>query len=237
MINRTQPWLPVAAVAAFSAAQLVHATVVGPDWVEDGDAGPDLETAQVIDAGKGALLQRITGRLTGTAVQGEGDFVDLYQILVSDPTSLQFSTIDTDTNFQSSLWLFDESGLGLLGNVFAFNPDIAGEFGPIGSLLQNFATDETGIVINSPGIYYIAICGIGRVPVSGGNDMFFFSMSDEVSGPDGEGGGGMLGGWAGEGATGDYEILVEGVGFVPAPGALSLLAIGVLGAIGRRRRA
>jgi len=238
IVKQWTPW-SFAAATAVALTLTTQGAFAGPDWVEDGDAGSNLETAQPINLGKGSQLQRIFGRLQGNVSPLTGgietDFQDMYQVLVTDPVNLLFSSVDTSTTFQTSLWLFDSDGNALLGNIFAPG-SFEGAAGLTGSEIQNFSTDDTGIVITKPGIYYIAICAIVDEPLSGGESMFFFSMSDEVSGPDGEGGNGMLGGWSGgEGIFGDYEIRVDGVGFIPAPGAMSLLAIGFLG-INRRRR-
>lgn len=227
----------MAAVGLIGFAQLA---VAGPDWVEDGDAGSQLQTAQpVTNVTEGTLVTRIRGRLEGSVnpLTGivEADFEDMYQITIVEPSKLVFSTQDTSTNFQTSLWLFDANGNGLLGNVIA--PTItAGDLGtPTGSLILNFSTDDTGILINKPGIYYICISSANRRPQNDFGPLFLFSQVDEISGPDNEGGFSPLAGWFGEGEAGDYELLLQGVGTVPAPGALALLGISAIG-LRRRRR-
>jgi hypothetical protein len=236
-------------LAAIGFASALSSTVcAGPDWVEDDvDAGNQIDTAQpIVNIGTGTQLQRIIGRLTGAAgdVFGNGadDFDDLYQIFISDPGFFEVSTVDTKTNFQTSLWLFDSKGFGLLGNVIAPTP-VAGELQ--GSQLLPFSTDGTEIFISKPGIYYLCISSADREAVGaiiGGEvaglsgPIFSFQEQGEISGPDGPAGGSPLNGWIGQGVAGDYEVRVQGVSFIPAPGALSLLAVGLLGVNGRRRR-
>lgn len=224
---------------------LSQGAFAGPNWVEEGDAGSNIQTAQPIDSADGQQVTRIFGTITGVALFSGGsadDFEDVYQILVTDPVNLFFSTVGTGTNFQTSLWLFDSDGRGLLGNRIAPDSDFNSVFSDNeGSEMHNFATDETGIVITKPGIYYIAITGFGRQPgsittVAGSlSPIFFFDHPTEVSGPDGAGGAFPLGGWFGTGQFGSYEVVVEGVGVVPGPAVLPVLALGAL-AMRRRRR-
>ena len=58
-------------------------------------------------------------------------------------------------------------------------------------------------------------------------------MPTEISGPDGMGGLDVVDDWFGEGAVGNYVIHLEGVSFIPAPGAAWAL---VLLAVHKRRR-
>lgn len=216
------------------------AAVAGPDWVEEVDAGSQINSAQVIvNVGTGNVLSRIRGRLTGaaTAAGATDDFEDMYQILITQPSKLVISTLDTETNFQSSLWLFDSAGFGLMANIVGLTPVAGVE--PQGSLLLPFTTDDTGVVIDKPGIYYVCISSANRFAISasksGGGPIFNFDTPTEISGPDGLGGGLPLVAWGGDGEGGDYEILLTGVGFIPAPGVLPMLALGLLG-VSRRRR-
>jgi len=224
----------LAATLVVCALSINQSALAGPDWVEDGDAGNQLNTAQPI-IGIGGQVQRIFGRLNGSSGNALGlpdDFDDMYQIVISDPSIFRITTRETSTNFQTSLWLFDEFGRALLGNILAPTP-VSGIL--FGSEIQNFATDETDITINNPGIYYICVSSASRLPVGDGGPMFFFQDQFEVSGPDGEGGGDQnLAGWSGEGTDGDYEMILEGVSDVPAPGALALLGIGMLARTRRR---
>ena len=65
-------------------------------------------------------------------------------------------------------------------------------------------------------------------------------LPTEISGPDGLGGGDPISGWTGDEGTfkGAYRIALQGAEFaeIPAPGALSLLALASFTMRRRRRR-
>lgn len=205
---------------------LAHA---GPDWIEDGDAGSMIGDAQ--NTTSIGFLQTIAGTL------GTVDQEDVYRINVEDadsisnPVTFGFHGINT---FDAALWLFDSTGLGVLGND---DDPILG--GPNASLTTP-STDGVTLLL-APGTYYLAITESGNVPLSfvpgdagrGGSyqEIFFFASSTEVSGPDGPGGANPLAAWTGgAGNGGTYGIVIT-----PAPSALGLLSIAGLGVLRRRR--
>lgn len=222
MKNRPAPM--VALTASLVAASLA---VAGPDWTEDGDAGSTIRTAQV-PLGQGQI-RSLSGRLGSRG--DETDFEDMYYIGIAQPTS--FTLQLTNPNFDAQLFVFHitlaGSALGLLANDNADVETTAPRITPM-------ATDGTGVVLDLPGIYLIAVAGAGRVPVSATGEIFRFETSTEISGADGPGGLNRHIGWAGEGATGDYRILMEGTVFpdIPAPGSAVVLAMGAW-AVRRRR--
>jgi len=234
-----------------AALTLSSTSFAGPDWVEDGDAGSSQATAQHITGVVGGQVQRIIGQLTGTsATAGGTDFEDVYLIYITDPENFMVSTSAQHggfADFQTSMWLFDYDGFGQLGNVYTPQGQLgspAGEGGgggAIGSTLLNTATDSTGWVVSKPGLYYLAITGVPNHPLASGategQDIFTFDQFDEISGPDGPAGLEFpwLKWWWGEGETGSYNIVVQGVGEIPAPGALGFLLIGLAGHQRRRR--
>lgn len=201
--------------------------LAGPDWVEGGDAGSMLASAQpTFGVGQ---IHSISGTLSGSLLLP--DFEDMYLIKVTDPSIFQMKIIGAD--FDAQLWVFNVTlpgeAFGLLGN----DNTILGNAPVLGPL----ATDGTGAKISLPGVYAIAISGAGRVPVSQNGPIYNFVSPTEVSGPDGPGGFLPLSGWTGDGQVGSYTIQTTGIGFyeVPAPASASLLALaGVLAA--RRRR-
>jgi uncharacterized protein (TIGR03382 family) len=235
-----------AAMVTLSAAMTANAQfVLGPEWVEDGDAGSLPGSAQVV-TGQGQV-QKITGMLAGAGnLAGAGDFEDMYRINIVSPTMFSIRTDPGSggmANFDTQLWVFDLSGFGILGNDNA--PVFEGEgFGD--SAIFQFATDNTESGIFEPGEYLICISGAGNRPTSTiigqagtAPQIFFFDPQNpfEISGPDGPGGGFPVSGWAPAGATGSYSIALTGVDFiVPAPGALALLALGAVAPRQRRRR-
>ena len=237
-------------VASALALTVVATSFAGPDWVEDGDAGPAIQTAQPITNVVGGQVQRIIGTLAGAPTPAglSPDFEDVYLINIIDPGTFFVSTAPEYggySDFQTSLWLFDADGFGLLANVYSPQSPVqppGGAAGAIlGSTLFNFSTDGTNIVITKPGLYYLAISGIPNHPLASGptegQDIFWFDQFDEISGPDGPAGQEFpfIKHWWGEGESGSYTIVVEGVGEVPAPGALGMLTLAGVG-VGRRRR-
>jgi hypothetical protein len=216
----------------------------GPDWVEpgDSDAGSSPDSAQPT-TGK-SPLERIHGRLGSVTPTGgptalgvpQSDFEDMFVIFIDDPSNFRATTIACtfDCNpdcggcaeFDTQLWLFDVSGLGLLGNQFHFEIAVDGPRlgeGPQGdSELVAIPCDGSGPGVTQPGLYLIAITQF-NMPSSPGGPIFDFNAttgqcpSGEVSGPDGAGGGQPITGWfnnqdqgpVGTGAA--YVIFLEGV--------------------------
>ncbi|MHC5003418.1 MAG: hypothetical protein ACYTJ0_09870 [Planctomycetota bacterium] len=196
----------VAAVAALvlSAGPAGLGDVVGPEWVEDdnggGDAGSTPGGAQeTVGIGQ---LGRIRGKLDAlAALAGDGaeDLEDVFLICIEDPASFM-ATTELDggfSDFDSRLYLFDAVGLGLLGNDVPPNCPPAGEAVCEGATLGNQSTDGTGVVIDQSGLYLLAVTVSPREPFSKGGPIFDFDEPDEVSGPDGPGGGLPLIAWQG----------------------------------------
>jgi len=210
----------------------------GPDWCEMGDAGSFTSTAAV-PGGIGTLFS-IGGALGGPGPAS--DFEDMYRILIVDPVNFYAMTVPGPqgkgaTDFDSVLWLFDSAGRAILANDEVIN-------GSEGSVLEPAATDATGFVLTTPGIYYLAITSTNPVipptnqPLAAGLPMFQFLTRDEISGPDGPGATLPHDAWTGGGGQfGWYVIELCGVEFseVPAPGAAWVLALAGM-ACARRRR-
>ncbi len=222
-------WAALAWIGAWTGAALA-----GPDWIETEDAGSFVRTAQrVLGTGE---LRSIQGTLGQSLT--DPDLVDMFLIRVLNPTRFRFDT--TAADFDTQLFIFTVvegkgglDGYGLLGNDDA----IVQQQRVIGSLIDGPANDGSGARIYEPGIYALAICGRGRVPTANQKEIFFFADPTEISGPDGPAGKLIHDGWDGLGAVGRYRILVEGVGYfdVPAPGAVTPLALCALAALRRRR--
>ncbi len=112
-------WVAAACAGLIGAAAAGGAALppAGPSWVEPGDAGSVPGTAQ-LTLGTGALLS-IVGTLEGTvAASGTDDFEDMYVIAILDPGTFIATTALSPgfAEFDSRLYLFDITGLGLLGN-------------------------------------------------------------------------------------------------------------------------
>lgn len=191
---------PLVAVALMAMAPPVLA---GPDWEESdhGDAGPIPTSAQHV-MGIGTL-NTIHGMLSVDF--DSPDFQDMYLIRIDCPTAITFKagtdpSFGGSADFNTQLWLFNASGLGLLANN-----DVTPSMGLSG--FGNMSTDGTGVVVSTPGLYYIAISGAGSVPVNSfGAALFSFTSPIEVSGPDGPGGSTPIASWSGGGDTGEYLI-------------------------------
>ncbi len=99
-----------------------------------------------------------------------------------------------------------------------------------GAFIGNQSSDGN-FKIDVPGLYFIAITGVGAQPIGkqnatlwpnlGAFEVGFGALAQHVT-------------WGSQGATGEYSIRVTGITGVPAPGALALL--GLCGLVGRRRR-
>ncbi|MDG1899992.1 MAG: DVUA0089 family protein [Phycisphaerales bacterium] len=206
-------------------------SVVGPNYEEDdgNDAGSTVNTSKKLN-GSGQLLL-LSGSLSGDS-RGQGDYQDVYQILISDVEAFKLNFLGTEGDFDTMLWLFDEEGRALLGNNDSL---IDGQPSPL-SFLRNESTDGS-FQLQNPGKYYIAISGFNSQPVSELGSMFDLGADPfGVFAANGQGANATQNGWTQNGATGNYLLSLEGVSFipVPAPGALALL--GLAGIMGCRRR-
>lgn len=224
------------ALAAVAAGAVVSGpALAGPDWIETGDAGSTLATAQRVVGT--AQLSRIIGTLSSGSTgignrRGTGpDYEDLYLIRITAPSSFSFQV--GGAAFNAQLFLFNVTlpgeALGLL----------AADDTPVSNapLLISPATDATGAQVVLPGVYAMGITGFGRVPVSSTGPIFSFASPTEISGPDGPGGTNPLMGWEGVGETGTYVVGVQGVDWVdiPAPASAMVLLLAGLCSRGRRR--
>lgn len=117
-------------------------------WTEIGDAGDLPATAQVT-VGSGSL-----DSISGTKTPNEAD---MFRIRILDPAAFSASTVGT-TGFDTQLFLFDASGLGVYAN------DDDATCGCWQSTLP--AGDPNSP--SAPGIYYLAISRYDMDPRNGG---------------------------------------------------------------------
>lgn len=213
------------------ALSVAPVALAGPDWVEVGDAGSTVGSAQVPLRPTGVtFLSSIQGSLASGV--GVSDYEDLYLIRITDPVA--FSITPATADFNPVFYLFNltlaNEALGLLAN------DDQSEENNF-PLLTQFSTDGTMVQVANPGDYILAVTGSGRTPISRAGQIFSFEDPTEISGPDGPGGLNPLMAWVGEGQTGDYRIDFEEVDFpqTPTPGAAGALIMGGL-LVNRRRR-
>jgi hypothetical protein len=207
--------------------------LAGPDWIEDGDAGATIGTAQ--DTTQVGAIQSVAGVIAGM----DGDTEDVYKLIVTNGNDFDNDVMfgfRGEFEFNASLWLFDSQGFGVLGND---DDPLTG--GPDARLTAP-STDGVTLFL-PPGIYYLAVTESGNVPLAflngmgrGGEgaelgEIFSFASSTEISGPDGAAGNSVFQEWSGgAGNTGGYGVVIT-----PTPGTAALLGLGGLVAMRRRR--
>jgi hypothetical protein len=211
--------------AAMAAAVIAFAPMPASAsiWVENGDAGQLLGTAQHT-GGMSSLLD-IFGWLS--ADPSFLDLVDLYSIYIPDPTAFQADTGDGSDPFavqDPALYLFDNHGRGVYMNDDGANPPQS----TLGALPSGFGA----------GVYYLAISFAGVTPID--------TLSQDIF--DALGSGSLLSslplaGWIGSPFTpnfdipGGYNIALAGALGIPEPGTLALvLGALLLGFSARRAR-
>jgi len=228
--------LPVVGVAAIA---LTSTALAGPDWDEGAtDAGSTLDTAQTISTS--GSLNSIKGKLGGPGFLA-GDFQDCFLLRVDDPLGFNItlsSTFGGPPGFDPMMFLFrvDETQNGPVAKALLANNDKS-PGNPLPGL-TNAANDGSNATLRSPGLYLIAISGFGSQPINASGEFVFrqtFLQSGVIGGPaESPNGGYLLAGWSSDGDYGSYELLVQGVSGVPAPGAVALL--GLAGLAARRRQ-
>jgi len=183
----------------------------GPAFEEDDDAGNLPGDSKKIE-GEGPI-QSISGQLTGAGLVAS-DFQDMYAFYIANPTEFRVD-VDLGTGFNTQLFLFGISEKGLLANNDTY---IEGQEPSQLSTLLSYSTDGTGVHLEQPGIYYLAISGFSSLPKSDAGHIFFFNPETpfENSGPDGQGGGKPITGWGENGEIGTYTLWLTGVEHIPA---------------------
>lgn len=210
-----------AAGAIASTLLVTSIAVAGPEWVEIGDAGALPPSAQ-LTFGE-TQVNTIKGTLGSQGVGGF-DEQDMYIVYIADPKSFIATTVPQyggEAEFDSQLCLLKLDGIGLLGNN---NTVIIGEDGGVspGATLLPASTDGTGVVIETPGLYLLAIYTFLTRPISPEGNLFSMASSTEISGPDGPGGGSPISDW--EPTPGDlngpvggeYKIFLGGIQLIAA---------------------
>ena len=140
---------------------------LGPNWEEgNDDAGDKPSTAQKAKSSTGTSLAVISGKTKGTGTglvgDGLGDWQDVYEIFISNPSAFSASTspqFGGFSEFDSMLWLFSSPGTGLLGNN---NTEAQGDLGSL--LLSQSSNGVIDLENVGPGIYYIGISGFTSQP-------------------------------------------------------------------------
>jgi hypothetical protein len=192
-------------------------------FAEIGDAGDRPGSAQVI-AGAGSL-DSIKGSI---GVSGDAD---MYGIFITGLGTFSATTVGTSGSFDDTqLFLFTSAGIG----VYA-NDDNVG--------FRSLLPAGNGLTPLAPGLYYLAISGFDKDPISAGGLIFPSTPFNGLFGPTGVGGGSGITGYTSSSTnSGSYTINLTGAQFVsasvPEPSALLLLGAGLAGiGIWRRKAA
>lgn len=172
-------------------ALLGTALLLPAQWVEVGDAGQLLPSAQ-IPVGVGPLL-------TIAGAYGGGE-ADMYQIQIVNPALFSATTVGGSVG-DTQLFLFDENGRGV-----TFNDDSA----------ATVQSTITGVNVPVPGRYYLAISGYNHDAASSAGFIWLNGPFALERAPDGPGRGGPLTAWSGGSGGAAYVITLAGVAF-PGP--------------------
>lgn len=218
---------PVITVAALLAATWSATGGARADSItEGGDAGYLPATAQW-DYGTGAL-SLVTG-----SIDSASD-ADMFAIYISDPAAFSASTTGS-TVFDTQLFLFDASGIGIAANDDILNG--GGQYNPWSAL-------PVGSIPNlTAGLYYIAISSWDYDPVNESGNIFTDDDTyNAVVFNMGPGGGSPVETWEGtgalNGALGAYQINLTGAEYarvnIPEGPTIAMLAIGAIAVLGKR---
>ena len=219
------------AFLAAAAALLLSGTAQAVPYLEVGDAGQTLGTAQSTVSNTGVSLDSISGTYSGTDA-------DLFQIYISDFSTFSASASSPTGELDTQLFLLDASGQAIATNDDGSGSSFQGLL-PTGNALY------AGL---AAGVYYLGIADSGNEPVNSANQLLFAtggntSVRGAATGVNPT----TLADFDGvtyEDVSGPYSIALTGVttgpgtaGVVPEPAAWAMMIVG-LGLIGgtlRRR--
>lgn len=219
---------------------VASAALAGPDWEEVGDAGSTLGTAQAISTT--GTVNTISGKLSGGLLAG--DYQDCFLLEISDPSVFSLTTslgAGSPAGFNPMMFLFRVDNLQgqLVAKAIMANNDKSPT--DVQSNLQRETNDGSGTFISQAGLYLVAISGFGSQPINSQGQFLFnqaFLEPGVIAGPtqNPQISDYLLAGWSNDGSFGNYTMTVTGMSGtqLPAPGALSLLALG--GLVRRRRQ-
>ncbi len=137
------------------------------------------------------------GAIVGALQAGE---TDMYKIRITDPAAF-LATLRCGATFDTQLFIFNESGVGVV-----FNDDFAAA-API------VRQSEIGpALIPSAGIYYIAVSQYDRDPLDAGAAELWLDLPfDGQRGPDGPGAANPVSSWSAGGGANNYTLFLTGV--------------------------
>ncbi len=204
--------------SGFVAMLLAGGEATAQTFTEVGDAGQTQGSAQAT-----ALTQ--SGTIFGS-INSVND-ADVFSLVISNTSTVQFSTVNTLTGtsgglggLDTELFLFTSAGIPIFAN------DDANGFS-----LQSFLPAGNSLLTTlTAGTYYVAISLSGNDPVNTVNQLVFATASDTTS-LRGAASGTSPKNWSGfdsgafSGPTGAYQIDIS---VVPEPSTIALYAVGLL---------
>ena len=182
------------ALALFLAAGTAQAQVWNETANGGGDAGELTGTAQVT-----ALVSSTLSSIVGTLSAGTDG--DMYKIQICDFANFSASLVG-GASFDSQLFLFSETGLGVLHNDDTGTPQSA--------------IDNLGGQITANGQFFIAVTSYNRDPLTDAAQLIWNNTPfTGVRAPDGPGAGNNLSSWSGSSAAGvvPYTINFTGASY------------------------
>ncbi len=218
-LSRVSRALPVFALSLLAAGALQAQT-----YVEVGDSGANLGSAQPTGTSSGQGLNTIMGSILNGL---DGDF---FYINITNPMTFSASTVG-GSSLDTMLYLFTQNG-----SPIYLNDDAAG-----GMSLQSTLPSGNPFGTLQIGTYIIGISLSGAEPINAGNQNLFADalFSTDLRGPRA----GALGPVTGvrqatSGETGPYSIFLTGAATssIPEPGTLALVGLSGLGVFLAARR-
>lgn len=220
----TKPYLLIPAFVVFVTLGFPWLTANSASFTEVGDAGLLTITANPVNTQPGGTpLNEILGTITDTGIDA-----DVFKIWLTGGMTFTASTFSFTSNFfDTVLYLFDSTGLGIYAN----------DDDPLSPPQSTLGPSSLALTPSSSGIYYLAISGFGVFPESSGGYIFPISnglLDPGVIGPTGSGGLLPLSVWSGVSSEfGNYSIALTGAEFLPSaaipePVTFSLFAAGLV---------
>ncbi len=162
-------------------------TTVAP---ESSDAGQSLSTSQDLTSQNGQLVTGIRGILS------DDNDVDIYQITLPGNQTFSATTVNSSTNVDTRLFLFDANGRGVY-----FNDDVDSE------TVKSTLPTEHPLTPQKAGNYYLAITSYENEPLSEDGKIFGSGSFTDILGATGNGSSQPLSSWSDNGSqSGTYFI-------------------------------
>ena len=163
------------------------------------DAGESLSTAQNL-INQNSQVNGITGSL-----DNDND-VDIYQITLPGNQTFSATTVNSSTNVDTRLFLFDANGQGIY-----FNDDVDSE------TVKSTLPAEHPLTPQKAGNYYLAITSYANEPLSKDGTIFGSGSFTDILGATGNGGSQPLSSWNNDGRnSGAYFVSITDSSTTPA---------------------